>query len=459
MQGSEMTKTEIAARCAAEELKTAMKGKVILARDDAYAQTREVWNGAVSHRPALFACCTTAADVQVAVRSARADGLELSVRAGGHDWAGRALRHDGLVVDLRSMRQVEIDPEERIATVGGGATADDLIAAAAAHGLVAVTGAVGAVGMAGLGLGGGYGPLIGRHGLALDNLLAAEVVLANGRKVSASATENEDLFWALRGGGGNFGVVTSMKIRLHALDKIVSGVVLYSRSEAETVLRRYAEFCKSTDDELSVVSGIMPDPDGEPVVLFAPAWFGEPDRGAQVLGTLQRFGNPIHAHIGPMTYQAMLGLFDAHVVDGRHHAAQTRWLEELTPRAIDVLIDGSDSRTSPLSMIAMHHFHGQATRVGPGETAFALRREHFMVEILAAWEPGAQADGASHREWARGLATALTPLALPGGYSNMLGPDERERLASGYGDNAARLRAVKRRYDPDGVFTANGALA
>jgi FAD/FMN-containing dehydrogenase len=454
-----MTRTEIAARCAAEELKATMKGRVILARDDAYARTREVWNGAVSHRPAVFACCATAADVQLAVRAARADRLELSVRAGGHDWAGRALRHDGLVIDLRAMRQVEVDPEARIATVSGGATSGDLIAAAAAHGLVAVTGAVGAIGVAGLGLGGGYGPLIGRHGLALDNLLAAEVVLANGRKVSASATENEDLFWALRGGGGNFGVVTSMKIRLHALDKIVSGVVLYPRSEAATVLRRYAEFSRSTDDELSVISGIMPGPDGEPVVLFAPAWCGEADRGAEVLGTLQRFGNPIHAHLGPMTYQAMLGLFDAHVVNGRHYAGQTRWLEELTPRAIDVLIDGSDNRTSPLSMIVMHHFHGHATRVKPGETAFALRREHFMVEILAAWEPGTHADEASHRQWARGLATALTPLALPGGYANMLGPDEHERLASGYGDNAARLRAVKRRYDPDGVFTANGALA
>lgn len=454
-----MTKTDLAAHCAAEELKAAMKGTVIAAHDDAYSQTREIWNGAVSHRPALFACCASAADVQLAVQAARVNGLDLSVRAGGHDWAGRALRHDGLVIDLRLMKQVDIDPQERVATVGGGATSADLIAAAAPHGLVAVTGTVGAVGVAGLSVGGGYGPLIGRHGLAQDNLLGAEVVLANGRKVTASATENEDLFWALRGGGGNFGVVTSMRIRLHPLDQIVSGVVLYPWSEAADVLRRYAEFSRSVPDELSVLCGVLPGADGEPVVFLAPAWCGEPERGAQALDALQRLGNPLLAQIGPTTYQAMLGMFDIHVVNGRHYAARTRWLEALTPDAIDVLIDGCNHRTSPLAMIAVHHFHGQATRVGSQDTAFALRREHVMVEIVAAWEPGTQGDGASHREWASGLATALTPLALPGGYSNMLGPDEQERLASGYGGNAARLRAVKRRYDPDGVFTANGAIA
>jgi FAD/FMN-containing dehydrogenase len=449
----------LVARRVAETLGAEIRGRVALAGDDTYAQMRTIWNGAVAHEPALFACCATADDVQAAVRAARTNGLELSVRGGGHDWAGRALRHDGLVIDLRLMRHVEIDPEERIAIVGGGATAEDLIAAAAPHGLVAVTGTVGAVGVAGLALGGGYGPLIGRYGLAQDNLLAAEVVLANGRKVTTSAAENEDLFWALRGGGGNFGVVTSMKIRLHPLDKITSGVVLYPRSEAETVLRRYAEFSKSADDELSVVSGIFPGPNGDPVVLFAPAWCGELNKGAQVLDALQRLGNPIHAQIGPMTYQAMLSMFDAHVINGRHYAAQTRWLEELTPAAIDALIDSGDNRTSPLSVISMHHFHGQATKVGTDETAFGLRREHYLVEIVAAWEPGGQDDGALHREWAHSLATALTPTALPGGYSNMLGPDEGERLASGYGDNGTRLRAVKEKYDPAGVFTANGALA
>jgi FAD/FMN-containing dehydrogenase len=452
---SEVTRSAIAARCAAEELRPAMKGNVILACDDAFEQTRKVWNGAVSQRPALFACCATLADVQLAVRSAQANGLELSVRGGGHDWAGRALRHDGLVIDLRPMRQIEIDPDECIAIVGGGVVTKELIAAAAPHGLVAVTGTSSGAGVAGDCLGGGYGPLIGCHGLAQDNLLAAEIVLANGRKVNASADENEDLFWALRGGGANFGVVTSMKIRLHALENIASGMVLYPWAEARSVLRRYAEFSRSTDDDLSVVSVISRGPDGEPVVLFAPAWCGEPDEGAKVLDALKRLGNPIHASVGPMTYQTMLGLLDMHAISGRHYASQTRWLEALTPGAIDALIDGIDKRTSPYSMITMHHFHGQATRVGSSETAFALRREHFMVEMLAAWEPDEQDDAA----WAQSLATSLTPFALPGGYANLLGPDEHARTASGYGINAARLKAVKRRYDPDGVFTANGALA
>jgi FAD/FMN-containing dehydrogenase len=439
---------------AAHRLRAAMQGKVALPGDEAYARARQIWNGAVDHHPALFAFCETPEDVQAAVRTARAHGLRLSVRGGGHDWAGRALRHDGLVVDLTAMRQVEVHQQAQAATVAGGATAAEVIAAAAPHGLVAVTGNVGTIGMAGLTLGGGYGPLSPRHGLALDNLLGAEIILADGRRLTVDGLEHPELFWALRGGGGNFGVVTSMRVRLHPIRELLAGLILFPWSEAPSVLRGYAEAAAGAPDELAVISGVLSGPDGGPVLFLAPTWSGNPAHGEQVMAELQRLGTPLTTRIGPMSHGDMLGMYDAHVVIGRHYALQTRWLAALTPDVIAALIAAGTARTSPFSAIALHHFHGAATRVPLKSTAFGLRREHFLVEMIAAWEPKAGDDGANHRQWARTLSRVLAPAALPGGYPNLLGPGDRDQIAFAYGSNATRLRNVKRRFDPHGVFTS-----
>jgi FAD/FMN-containing dehydrogenase len=443
---------------AARDLRALMRGEIVLPGDDTYTRARQVWNGAVVHRPALFAQCETADDVRAAVRVARAHRLPLSVRGGGHDWAGRALRHDGLVVDLSAMRQVEVDARAQIATVEGGATAGDLIAAVSPHGLVAVTGSVGAVGMAGLTLGGGYGALIGRYGLALDNLLGADLVLANGRLVTADATENPELFWALRGGGGNFGVVTSMRIRLHPHRVLLSGLILFSWPEAKSVLHGYAKAVAAASDELTVTVGVLPGPDGSPVLFVAPTWSGEPDRGEEVMAGLQRLGTPVLTRISPMTCTDMLAMFDAHVVNGRHYALQTRWVPELTPNVISALIAGGGNRSSPFSAIVLHHFHGAATRVPLDATAFGVRREHLLVEFIAAWEPDASDNGAVHRRWAETLSQTLAPAALPGGYANLLGPDRHDQIALAYGRNITRLQELKRRFDPAGIFTSAIAL-
>ena len=239
------------------------------------AGIRQIWNGAVDHQPAVFARCETVEDVQAAIHTARKHDFPLSVRGGGHDWAGRALRHGGLVIDLSRMRQIKVDVTRRAATVAGGANASDVTAAAVPHGLAAVTGNVGAVGMAGFLLAGGYGPLTTRFGLGVDNLLGAEVVLANGRRVWADASENEDLFWALRGGGGNFGVVTSMRIRLHEVPEILAGFILFPWSQACEALRGHAEIMSGAPDELSVLAGEFTGPDGNPVLFLGPIWTGE----------------------------------------------------------------------------------------------------------------------------------------------------------------------------------------
>lgn len=441
---------------AVRELRAIMQGRVVSRGDDDYARTRRIWNGAVETQPALFAVCETSADVQAAVRSACQHKISLSVRGGGHDWAGRALCPDGLVVDFSKTRQVIVDQRSRTATVSAGAQARDVAAAAAAHGLVAALGNCGTVGFTGLTLGGGYGPLNGQYGLAADNLLGAEVVLADGRCVTTGPDEEPDLFWAIRGGGGNFGVVTSMRIQLHEARHMLGGMVVYPWSEAEAVLPRYAAFAAKMPDELTVEAMMTSGPDGQPAIIFTPLWNGDKLQGERAIDhMLQALGKPQFAQCGPMTYPEMLAPTDAWVAEtaGLHWEMRTRSLPALLPGPIDAIIKAISRKTSPRSAVIFHHFHGAATRIPADATAFGVRQEHFMLEILAGWEFD-RSNGAAHRQWAQDLWKSLAPFALPGGYANVLGPNDREQAAAAYGDNAARLRALKRRFDPDGVFAS-----
>jgi FAD/FMN-containing dehydrogenase len=328
-------------------------------------------------------------------------------------------------------------------------------AAAADHGLVAALGNCGEVGIAGLTLGGGYGPLNGRYGLAADNLLSAEIVLADGRCVTTGPDEEPDLFWAIRGGGGNFGVVTSMEIRLHEVRHMLAGLIVYPWSEAETVLSRYAVFASEMPDELGVSAMMMAGPDGQPAITLLPLWNGDRLQGEHAIEDLQLLGTPQLAQFGPMTYPDMLAPVDAQLAERAHchWELRTRSLPALTPGAIDAIVSAVGRRTSPHSAVAFHHFHGAATRIPAEAIAFGLRREHVMVEIIAAWE-GDGDDGAAHRQWAQDLWKSLALFALPGGYANLLGPNDREQASAAYGDNATRLLALKRRFDPDRVFAS-----
>jgi FAD/FMN-containing dehydrogenase len=450
-----MSKPANSQSAAARELRDAVRGRIVSWGDDDYASTRQIWNRAVENEPALLVMCETAADVQAAVRNARRNAIPLSVRGGGHDWAGRALCPNGLVVDLSEMRKVIVDPHSRTAIVSGGAQVGDVAAAAATHGLVAALGNCGEVGVAGFTLGGGYGPLNGLYGLGADNLLGAEVVLADGRCVTTGPDEEPELFWAIRGGGGNFGVVTSMLIRLHQARHMLAGMIAYPWGEAATVLSRYASFAAEMPDELGVSAMMASGPDGEPAIMLLPLWNGEKLKGDRAMDQLQSLGQPQFAQVGPMTYAEMLAPIDARLAEAAdcHWELRTRSLPALMPGAIDALIRAVARRTSPRSAIAFHHFHGAATRI-PAETiAFGTRQEHFMVEIIAAWEPEGD-DGVAHRRWAHDLWQSLAPFALPGGYANLLGPNDRDQAASAYGGNAARLRALKRRFDPDGLFAS-----
>jgi FAD/FMN-containing dehydrogenase len=353
------------------------------------------------------------------------------------------------------MRDVIVNPESRTAIVSGGAKAREVAAAASAHGLVAALGNCGDVGMAGLTLGGGYGPLNGLYGLAADNLLGAELVLADGRCVTTGPDEEPELFWAIRGGGGNFGVVTSMRIRLHEVRHMLAGLIVYPWNEAQAVLSRYAAFAAKMPDELGVSVIMTSGPDGQPAITLVPLWNGDRLQGEHAMEHLQSLGKPQVAQIGPMTYPEILAPIDAKVAEAAscHWEIRTRSLPTLNPAAIDAIVSAVARKTSPHSAVAFHHFHGAATRIPAAAIAFGSRQEHFMVEIIAAWEPD-EGNGAAERQWAQDLWKSLAPFALPGGYANLLGLDDREQAAAAYGDNAAWLRALKRRFDPDGVFAS-----
>jgi FAD/FMN-containing dehydrogenase len=440
-----------AVQAAAQAVREQLGPQRVLLPGPAYDEALPIWNGAVPARPAAIVRCTTAADVQDAVRAARSYGLPLSVRGGGHDWAGRALRHDGLVIDLTGMREVTVDPAAGVADCAGGATATDVISAVEPYGLAFGTGTVGAVGVAGLALGGGYGPISGRVGIAADNLLGADVVLADGRLVRTDAESEPELFWALRGGGGNFGVVTALRVRLHPITTVLAGFALFPWDQAATVMAGYARLIADAPDELTAQVGVLSGPDGGPVVFVSPTWCGVPEDGKGWIDRVEALGAPLMSQIGPMPYSAMLGLFDPFIANGRHYSARTRNLSRLTPAAIAALVAAGETRTSPFTAIMLHRFHGAATRVPVGSTAFGLRDEHLQVELVAAWEPG---DATAHQTWVDEAADSLTPYALPGGYPNLLGPDDHAQIALAYGPNTDRLRAAKARLDPEGVFSA-----
>jgi hypothetical protein len=445
-----MTTNISTAKALAAELDERCPGCVLSGPD--YDRSRRIWNGAVDHVPALIVRPHAPNDVRTAVQIAQRHGVPLSVRGGGHDWAGRSLRPDGLVIDLSAMNRVAVDSQTQLATLQGGATTGDVIKAAQVHRLSAATGTVGGVGMAGLTLGGGYGPLIGRYGLALDNLVSAEVVLADGRCVTATSSREPELYWALRGGGGNFGVVTSLSVQLHPVADVLAGLILYPWHQAAHVWAELNEILASAPDELTVQSGILCGPQGGPALFLSPVWCGDLAAGETAIQPLLRLGTPLSIQVEPMPYDAMLGLFDAHVVTGRHYTMRTRTVASYTPEVIAALLDAGAHQTSIFSAVSIHHFHGAATRVTLEATAFGIRHPHYMIEVLAAWE-SEDAPG-RHLAWADGVATNLAPHSLPGGYPNLLGPTDDAQIAHAFGANTNRLRAAKNHFDPNGVFSA-----
>ena len=432
----------------ASALREHLPADQVLTEPSAVAAASLLWNARVSAVPAVVARCRTTADVQAAVRAARSAGLPLSVRGGGHDWAGSAIRDGGLLIDLSPMRQVTVDGAE--ARVAGGATVSDVLDAARPHGYAAAVGTVGSVGFTGLTLGGGYGTLIGLIGLGVDNLLSAEVVLADGRVVTADPAHEPDLFWGLRGGGGNFGVVTGMRTRLHPHATVTTGMLAFGWDQARSVLEGWRDLMASADDALDVMFGALHTPAG--LVLFtAPTWAGDPADAAKAIAGVRALGKSVMEDVGERALADAVHAMDELFPRGRNYHLASRSLTGLTDAAIDAFLASADVMPTTCAL-NVHHSHGAATRVAATETAYPYRDEHLVVEILGSWTD-ADGDGAAESAWVRDTAGLLDTQALPGGWANLMARDD-ERAPDAYGINTDRLMAVKAHYDPDGLFSA-----
>jgi len=435
-------------------LDQALSGRLSRPGDDRYAAATAIWVKSVGPKPRAVAHCRTAQDVQSAIRAARDCDLPLSVRGGGHDWAGRALC-GGIVIDLTAMNDVTLSPDYRAARISGGARASDVLAVTDPRGLAVVTGSCSSVGMTGLTLGGGYGSLTGCFGLALDNLLGAEVVLADGRTVTASLNNEQELFWALRGGGGNFGVVTSMRHRTHYLPSVHSGMLLFPFAEARAVLEGCVDIMATAPEELAIQLGLVGGPDGLPLAMVVPTWCGPPAQGEARLAPFLGLGTPVISTLVATSYGISLEKFDPFFASGQRVFMATCWLPTLDGQAIDVFIRAMATAASPGCAIITHVFRGAASRVPVATTAFGLRRDHVLVEILASFTDRSEPrDEHWNRRWTQATLRAFDGITLPGGYPNLLAKDEVERAVKSYGVNAGRLIRAKQHYDPDNIFNS-----
>ena len=431
-------------------------GQLLRPTDDLYDDRRKVHNGLIDKRPAIIARCQGVADVVDAVQLARSAGLEVSVRGGGHNVAGRAVVDQGLMIDLSPMKGIHVDPSARTARAQGGVLWRELNRETQLHGLATTGGVVGSTGIAGLTLGGGIGWLMPKYGLALDNLRAADIVTANGRVVRASADEHPDLFWAIRGGGGNFGIATSLEYSLHQVGPMITGgVVVHPLPRALDALRFFRDTCASLPDEAMLMAALQTAPDASNARLVALAGMhcGPLQHGATVLRSLKAYGPPVLDMMGPMPYTALNGMLDPAFPKGALSYWKAQFLTELSDDAIRTLIAGFEACPSPVSHIIVEHFHGAASRIPVTATACTMRVTGFNVVIASQWVRPEESERGF--KWARETFASLTPYLAPTRYVNYLEADASDAAAVAYGPNLARLREIKAKYDPENFFRHN----
>jgi FAD/FMN-containing dehydrogenase len=428
-------------------------GRVLEPGEDGYDAARHIWNAMIDKHPALIAQCASTEDVQRAVAFAREHALLVSIRGGGHNIAGSALCDGGLTIDLSPMKQITVDAKARAAIAQSGLTWAEFDRETERHGLATTGGAVSTTGIAGLTLGGGVGWLMGRCGFAVDNLLSAEVVLHDASRITASPSSHPDLFWALRGGGGNFGVVTSFEFRLHPVGHVLAGLLLHPVDRLPQMLRFYRDFVRAAPDELTVHTGIMTLPTGDCVAAFILVWSGDLADGERRLASLRSFGPPIADMVQPMPYTAAQQMLDAAVPFGRHNYWKSGFLRELHEDAAATLVEHAARITSPYSLCLIEHIHGAATRVAQEATAFDIRRECFHFVAIASWD--ATDEPSKHVTWARDLWNDMQRWTAGRAYGNILSHDEGARVHEAYGPNYARLSQIKGQYDPGNFFRVN----
>lgn len=442
---------------AVKSLASRLRGELLRPGGADYDSARAAWNGMIDHRPALIARCAGTADVVAAIQFGREHDLLTSVRCGGHNVAGKGIADRGLMIDLSLMREAEVDPAARIARVAGGSLLGDLDRATQAHGLATTAGVADDTGVGGLTLGGGVGRLARKHGLACDNLIGAEVVTAAGDVVRASETENPDLFWALRGGGGNFGVVTSFEFRLQPVGpKVLGGAVVYPVERAREALEFYRQYAPEAPGELSVDAALMTSPDGVACFAFSICAIGPADEAERALEPLRRHGKPLADMVAPTTYLEVQSAGSQTFPYGDLYYWKSSFLGSIPDELIELDIEHFEKAPSPRCAIVWQQFGGQIGLVGRADTAFWHRDvqwDHFPV---AAWtDPSATK---AHVDWARAWWEPAQPYTLGGEYVNNLGEESEDRVRASYGENYDRLAALKGKYDPANFFRLNANI-
>jgi len=436
-----------------ERFQAAFRGEVIQPGDSGYETARKIWNASIDKHPGIIARCAGVADVVAAVNFARENELLVAVRGGGHNVSGRALCDDGIVIDLSGMKGIHVDAKNHSARVQAGATLGDLDRETHVFGLAVPAGIISKTGIAGLALGGGVGWLVRKYALTCDNVLSFDIVTADGNPRVASANENEDLFWALRGGGGNFGVVTSFEFRVHPVSTVLGGLVIYPRDRAVEVLRFYRDFTQSAPEELTAYCALMHTPDGIPAVAVIACYCGDLTEGEKVFKPLRAFGSPMLDEIQPMPFPQMQTLLDPAFPDGNQNYWKSTFLRELSDDAIAVLVEHANRATSPLTGVTIEFYGGAASRVGVSESAFAQRQAQYDLVIVAQWvDPG---ESQRHIGWARGLADSMRPFSSGAYFLNFLGEEGEDTTKAAYGPNYDRLMAVKKKYDSKNFFCLN----
>ena len=430
-----------------------LTGDLLLPGDQAYDETRKVWNGMIDRQPALIVRCKNCEDVIHAVNFAREHNLLLSVRGGGHNITGNAVCDGGIMVDLSLMKSVKVYPEQQTADVETGATWGDFDAASQKQGLATTGGIISTTGVAGLTLGGGVGWLVRKHGLSCDNLLAADVVTAEGNLLRTNANENQELFWGIRGGGGNFGIVTSMKFRLHKINTVLGGMIIHAREKAKEIIKFYREFMKTAPEELTLYTALMTSPDGIPVVALLGCYAGDLEQGEAVLKPLREFGSPVADLIGPIPYIQMQTLLDAAAPHGNRYYWKSNFMEDLSDESIDVIISYAAAMPSPFSLVLLEYYGGASSREPEGGTAFPHRVSQFDLVIGSNWVDNQEDE--RHISWTRNFWEAMQPYSSHKVYVNVLGVEGEERVKEAYGKNYPRLVALKRKYDPNNLFRLN----
>lgn len=441
-----------------ETFRADLRGKLLTATEAEYDSARRIWNAMIDKRPALIVRCEGAADVGKAVRFAAAHDLLVSVRGGGHNVAGTAICEGGLMIDVSPMKGIRVDPAARTALAQPGLLWQEFDHETQAYGLATTGGVVGETGIAGLTLGGGVGWLVRKHGLTCDNLLAADVVTADGQLRHASSETNSELFWALRGGGGNFGVVTAFEYQLHEVSTILGGLVIHPREAAYDVIRFHRDFITSAPEELTSYVGLLTAPDGRPVVAMVACYCGDLQEGERVLGPLREFGTPLIDDIQAMPYTAMQELFGPAFPWNNRNYWKSSYLRDFPDAAVETIVDYANRCQSALSAVVVEYYAGALSRVAADATAYPHRAANFNILITGQWTD--EAEDTRHVQWARDCWQAIQPWTSSAVYMNALSTGEDpDVVRAAYGANYARLAALKAQFDPNNLFRMNPNIA